>query len=116
VTASREAIWRQFGASIDMLEGAIRACPDDLWADRSQQPVFWRLAFRRGKCRATISSLTDAKAREVHDFRWGRVSFDELLIYNLRHVQHGAAQLNLVLRRAAGTAAPWVCRFREEGE
>ncbi|MGH2571578.1 MAG: DinB family protein, partial [bacterium] len=159
MTASSDAIWRQFGASIDMLEGAIRACPDDLWDDRSQQPVVWRLAFHtlfwldlylsgavegfsppapfgldelewggapprvyskeellgylehcRRKCRATMASLTEAKAREIREFRWGRVSFEELLVYNLRHVQHGAAQLNLVLRREAGTAAPWVCR------
>ena len=27
----KSAIWCQFGASIDMLENAIQACPDDLW-------------------------------------------------------------------------------------
>ncbi len=29
-------IWSQFGAAIDMLANAIRACPDDLWYDRTQ--------------------------------------------------------------------------------
>lgn len=26
--------WTQFGASIDMLENAIVACPDEIWEDR----------------------------------------------------------------------------------
>lgn len=38
-------IWKQFGASIDMLENAIRACPETLWGDRSQKPEFWYIAF-----------------------------------------------------------------------
>jgi uncharacterized damage-inducible protein DinB len=28
------ALWRQFGAAIDMLEGALLACPDSLWQER----------------------------------------------------------------------------------
>jgi hypothetical protein len=27
-------LWRQFGAAIDMLENALRACPDELWKAR----------------------------------------------------------------------------------
>ena len=38
-------IWRQFGASIDMLERAIDACPGTLWGDRSKAPEFWYTAF-----------------------------------------------------------------------
>jgi len=26
-------LWQQFGAAIDMLEDATRACPDDLWSN-----------------------------------------------------------------------------------
>src|SRR5205807_4296754 len=26
-------LWRQFGAALDMLEGSIAACPDELWAE-----------------------------------------------------------------------------------
>ncbi len=28
------ALWRQFGAAIDMLENALVACPDSLWRER----------------------------------------------------------------------------------
>ncbi len=36
----RNIIWSQFGAAIDMLENAIRACPEELWSDRSQHVQF----------------------------------------------------------------------------
>jgi hypothetical protein len=42
---SRDVLWRQFGASIDMLERAIEACPASLWGDATRQPEFWYLAF-----------------------------------------------------------------------
>lgn len=39
------SVWRQFGAAIDMLDNALRACPDELWQERlynerSVQPEF----------------------------------------------------------------------------
>ena len=42
---SREVLWGQFGGAIDMLENAIRACPDALWSDRDRRPEFWYLAY-----------------------------------------------------------------------
>ena len=30
-TTLRTALWRQFGAAIDMLENALLACPSTLW-------------------------------------------------------------------------------------
>ena len=42
---SRDSLHGQFGAAIDMLENAIRACPDELWSDRDRQPEFWYLAY-----------------------------------------------------------------------
>jgi hypothetical protein len=154
----RIGLWRQFGGAIDMLEGAMAACPEYLWADNSRQPPFWRLAYHtlfwldlylygstegfappapfkleeldpaglaperlyskdelqnyleycREKCRSTIGALTAEKAASRKSFVWGEVSFEELLIYNLRHVQHGAAQMNLILRQTVDTAARWV--------
>jgi hypothetical protein len=34
------------------------------------------------------------------------------LLYNLRHVQHHAAQLNLILRQAVDSAPGWVGRAK----
>ena len=33
-TTLRTALWRQFGAAIDMLENALLACPSALWNER----------------------------------------------------------------------------------
>ena len=48
----RSAVWRQFGAAIDMLDDALRDCPDELWiAELWPEPAapglsaFWYLAF-----------------------------------------------------------------------
>lgn len=162
----RASIWPQFGATIDMLENAMRACPDQLWgerlwSDRSEQPEFsefWYVAYHtlfwldlyltgsvegfappapftldeldpagllpeqpytkdelvtyldhgRKKCRATIEALTDEQARQRCEFSWGEVSFAELLLYTMRHVQEHAAQLNLFLGQKIGSAPGWV--------
>lgn len=62
----------------------------------------------RRKCRAMIESLTEEKAKGLSVFGWGEISFAELLLINMRHVQHHAAQLNLILRRKVGSAPGWV--------
>ena len=62
----------------------------------------------RQKCRATFEALTDEKARERCVFAWGEMSFAELLLDNMRHVQHHAAQLNLILRQTTDSAPGWV--------
>ncbi len=40
---TREMLWRQFGAAIDMLDEALRDCPDELWESRlwDDQPDQW---------------------------------------------------------------------------
>ena len=155
-------LWAQFGASIDMLENAIVACPENLWADRSHQPEVWAMAFHtlfwldlyldgpvegfappapfgleeldpagilpprvygkdellvylghcREKCRATIAGLTEERARERLAFGQRTLTFLELLLYNMRHVQHHTAQLNLILRKNTDSAPQWVGRAK----
>lgn len=165
-TTLKTSIWQQFGAAIDMLDNAVRACPDPLWRDRlwDSQPerpeyaqfwyivyhtIFWldlylsgsverfappppftldeldpagRLPPRpysrdelqtyldhaRKKCRMTIEALTDEEAGRRCKFSWGEVSFVELLLYNMRHVQEHAAQLSLNLGQKVGSAPDWV--------
>ena len=169
-TTLRTSIWQQFGAAIDMLENARRACPDPLWSDplwgdRSQPPEsaqFWYVAYHtlfwldfylsgsvegfappapftlgemdpagllperpytkdelqtyldhgRKKCRATIEALTDEKVRQRCRFPWGEVSFAELLLYNMRHVQEHASQLSLILGQTTNSAPGWVTKAK----
>ncbi len=157
---SRDSLQGQFGAAIDMLENAIRACPDELWRDRERRPEFWYLAYHtlffldlylgdategftppppftlseldpsgvlpdrvyerdellgylehgRIKARARIAALTLETAHERCNYRWIRLTRLESLLYNMRHVQHHAAQLNLLLRQATNSAPDWVAR------
>lgn len=172
-TLIKNAIWRQFGASIDYLADTVSACPDDLWlsplwqdpnekppynqfwyrvyhtlfwldlyltGDRAKYsapeqfrvkrvngaPVFERpftkaelqtyLAYCRQKCQTTIEALTDEEAERRFTFDWGEASFFELFIYNLRHVEEHAAQLNLFLGQRTSQPAPdYVIKAREGG-
>ena len=154
----KKSIWNQFGASIDMIENAIKACPDKLWNDRSQNPEYWYMVYYtlfwldlylsgsvegfappspftldeldpagvlpekpyskqalrsylehcRDKCLTTILALDIENAGRPCRFRWGEVRFTELLFYNMRHVQHHAAQLILILRQKIDMAPEWV--------
>ena len=157
---SRGILWGQFGAAIDMLENAIRACPDELWDDRTRQPQLWYLAYHtlffldfyladaaegfappapftlseldfdgalpervyqktellsflehgRNKARDRIDALTPETAAERCDYGWFEPTRLEALLYNMRHVQHHVAQLNLLLRQATDAAPRWVAR------
>ncbi len=62
----------------------------------------------RTKLHAVVGALTDEGARRPCAYPWGEVSFAEVLVYATRHVQHHAAQLNLVLRHATGATPGWV--------
>lgn len=163
-TTWRTILWQQFGAAIEMLENAVRACPEKLWSDRSQRPEFWYVVYHtlffldlylsgsvdgfrppapfnldeldprglmpervytkeelqaylehgRRKCRAVIEALTDEKARAHCVFTWNEMSFAELLLDNMRHVQHHAAQLNLILRQKTDSAPVWIAKISSD--
>ncbi len=68
------------------------------------------LAECRKRCQATIEAMTDEAAERRCRFGWGEVSFVELLLYNMRHVQGHAAQLSLVLGQKVGSAPDWIPR------
>jgi len=68
------------------------------------------LEHGRTKCENVISLLTDAKANERYEFNKMNFSFLELLLYNMRHAQHHAAQMNLILRQQIDYAPGWVSK------
>jgi hypothetical protein len=170
----KTALWRQFGAAIDMFENALRSCPDGLWTEPlwndpqlgtglseywyvAYHALFWLdlylagtvdgftppapfdlneldlagllperqftrdellayLEYNRRKCRITIRNLTDKQARQVCTFPWAELSYLELLLDNLRHVQEHAAQLSMLLGQKAGSNAGWVARTKNNLE
>ncbi len=72
------------------------------------------LRHGREKCRRSIEALSDERSRERSAFLDGSLTALELMLYNLRHVQHHAGQLNLILRQKTQSAPRWVRRARVE--
>jgi hypothetical protein len=156
----QEVIQFQFMASLQMLENAILACPDNIWGEEISYYEFWYYAYHtifwtdfylsnmpeeefsppapftlgefeadvlpprvysqselleylefvKTKCQTFISSLTaDGMMQHI---KIGRRDYSllEWCLYNLRHVQHHAAQLNLLLRQRIDSAPTWVSR------
>jgi uncharacterized damage-inducible protein DinB len=177
----KTTLWQQFGATIDMLENALLACPSTHWngrlwsasSDSSLPPepaAFWSITYHtlfwldlyltgsreegfappppfstyeldpageypkqpytrdelhayllhlRQKCQTTIAELSDEKAHQQVDYPWIEgepVSYLELLLYNMRHVQEHAAQLSLFLGQHAipDEALDWVPRAKAD--
>jgi len=73
----------------------------------SKDELLRYLDFGRDKNRALIRGLTPEKAqgRFVNNFK--NFSLLELVIYNTRHVQHHAGQLNLLLRQRTDSTPGW---------
>jgi hypothetical protein len=159
-SAFKDALWQQFGASIDMLENAILLCPNALWDNEQKfwynayHCLFWLdyyltltpeqfsppsgysfsefepsgtlpervyskaellsyLQHNRQKCQDVVLNMTHetANSRWVNDYK--NYSVLEILLYNMRHVQHHAAQLNLILRQTINDAPSWVAQAKK---
>ncbi|HVI47897.1 MAG TPA: DinB family protein [Chitinophaga sp.] len=91
---------------------------DDIIPDRiyTKQDLLEYLDTSREKCRQVIAGLTAEKISE----RWIETDGDmdyavlELLLYNMRHVQHHAAQLNMILRQVFNDAPKWVSGAKDK--
>ncbi len=66
----------------------------------------------RAKCLTTIEALTDGKAAQRCTVDWGEISFLELQLYTMRHVQEHAAQLSLLLGQNEVSGMDWVPKAR----
>jgi hypothetical protein len=74
----------------------------------TKEELLTYLRHCRKKCRNAVEELTDEKAQQR--FKIGNVDLRiaELMLYNMRHVQHHAAQLNLILRQTIDSAPGWI--------
>ena len=69
------------------------------------------LRFGRKKCHDLIASLQPGDSRRFINAK-KNYGIIEILLYNMRHVQHHAAQLNLLLRQGAVEPPLWVSRAK----
>lgn len=85
--------------------------PDEIYSKRE---LIEYLQRSREKCKNIITSLTDDKLNER--FTEGNDPNDmdypilEILLYNLRHTQHHAAQLNMLIRQDLDKHMEWSFR------
>lgn len=68
----------------------------------------------RQKAQETIARESAQALEGPSGFHWRKCSRAELHVYNIRHVQHHAAQLGLRLRLDAGLDIPWVSHAWKE--
>lgn len=93
---------------------------DDVVPDRAytKEELLGYLQSIREKCRRLIFGLTEEKMQErwVEDPSEGKMNYSlfEILLYNMRHVQHHTAQLNIMLRDEINRASPWVGRAKDQ--
>ncbi len=75
--------------------------PAGVFPDRvySKEELLAYLEHGRKKCKARIDNLTDETASQRCGFSHPEITVAELLLYKMRHIQHHAAQLNLILRK-----------------
>jgi uncharacterized damage-inducible protein DinB len=64
----------------------------------------------RRKLDSVVAAATEAWTENLCPFSYRAMSNGELLLYNMRHVQHHAAQLNLLLRQRTNSAPRWVSK------
>ncbi|NHF58520.1 DinB family protein [Flavobacteriaceae bacterium TP-CH-4] len=65
------------------------------------------------KCLSLIMSIKEnGNPRFMEDVEVGKMDYSliEILLYNLRHIQHHAAQLNMILRNEGLEPPKWVAR------
>ena len=84
--------------------------PDKVYSKGELQTY---LAYCRRKCQTTIETLTDEKASQLCKFGRREFSFAELLLYNMRHVQEHAAQLNMLLGQKEIAVTGWVSKAKK---
>ncbi|WP_420596124.1 DinB family protein [Deinococcus sp.] len=76
----------------------------------SKEELLTYLAHGRAKSRALIGRLTPEKMQQRFVNERKNLSLLQLVLYNMRHLQHHAAQLNLLLRQRTDSAPNWVSR------
>lgn len=81
--------------------------PDQIY---TKKEMLRYLDHGRRKCRESLQALTAEAASQPSCHRDGKVTRLELHLYNLRHVQHHTAQLNLLLRQQIDDAPRWVSK------
>ena len=78
----------------------------------SKEELLIYLQHCRIKSHTLISELTYDKLSQRWINEYKNYSLLEILLYNMRHIQHHSAQLNLLLRQTINDAPSWVSQAK----
>ncbi len=96
-------------------EHAIDDLMPDKWYSKTEMLEYLNQSLK--KCNYFINGLTAEKLGErfIEDLDTDDMDYPllEILLYNLRHVQHHIGQLNLLLRQAIDKSSKWVFRAED---
>ena len=153
-------LWKQFGASIDMLESSILVCPESFWDKKDfwysvYHTIFWidyysstdpdtfsppepftlseldpkgispervylkkelleYLEYSGNKVFFLIDGLNEETSKERFITKKKNYNRIEMILYNMRHVQHHVGQLNFLLRQNEDVAGQWVSQTNKK--
>jgi len=88
----------------------------DIMPDRvyTKKELLNYLEFGRKKCFDLIDNLTEETVKKRFINKARNYSRPEILLYNMRHIQHHAGQLNLLLRQNINDAPRWVSQTQKK--
>lgn len=90
---------------------------DGLMPERTytKKEILDYLHFCYEKCHQLIAEMTSETAQSEWINSSGSMKYNvvEILLYNMRHVQHHTAQLNMILRAAIDDAPRWVFKAKK---
>lgn len=80
----------------------------------TRQELLTFLAHARAKAKRKLASLTAEECTKDYSYGNTSTTVGEKYLYVMRHTQHHAAQINLMLRQAINSAPRWVFRAGDE--
>lgn len=81
--------------------------PEPQQATHEKSFVVAYLQHSRSKVKTVLAAETDESLARRPGFDWLKFSRAEVHVYNIRHIQHHAAQLSLHLRLRTGEGVSW---------
>lgn len=79
----------------------------------SQEELLDYLDYSRQKCKQAVQALNAVNAHENAGSKRPELTNLEMVLYTMRHLQHHAAQLNLILRQTIDDAPRWVKQSKD---
>lgn len=90
--------------------------PDGEMPERvySKEELITYINFCREKCRKLISALSEENLKKRFKNQYMDYSRLEIILDNMRHVQHHTGQLNLLIRNSGDIPPDWVSRTKHK--